>query len=354
MKIHTHTQIHLNKADTVNLGSYYTPQKLVNLAYELLKNNITEEFENYTLLDSSCGYGEFLKYDSLNKKVAADIDEIAIARLELKHKYVINALNIASRATYNIKDNEKLIIVGNPPYNDITSQIKKNIKKQDFVIDIDLKTRDLGISFLRSYVKLYPDYICVLHPLSYLVKSSNFKLLNDFRVQYKLIDGLVISSRYFTNGLEFPIIIALYGKGDMDFDYIKNFTFKIEGGDAFKLNDFDFIGNYLNKYPKKEVKNPAGYFYTMRDINALKRNKTFLKEKCTNAITIEQEHLPYYHYVNLFKIYAKNLPFWCGNLDVFIDNSFFSKHVEDFVKSSKSGKISKVVDNYFKEILCYK
>ena len=115
MEIHTHTQIHLNKADTVNLGSYYTPQKLVNLAYELLKNNITEEFENYTLLDSSCGYGEFLKYDSLNKKVAADIDEVAIARLELKHKYVVNALNMASRATYNIKDNEKLIIVGNPP-----------------------------------------------------------------------------------------------------------------------------------------------------------------------------------------------------------------------------------------------
>lgn len=349
-----HTQIHLNKTDTVNLGSYYTPPKLVNLAYGLLKNNVKDEFENYTLLDSSCGYGEFLKCDSLNKKVAADIDEIAIARLKLKHKCVVNALNMASRATYNIKEDEKLIIVGNPPYNDITSQIKKDIKKQDFVIDAELKTRDIGISFLRSYVRLYPDYVCILHPLSYLVKSSNFKLLGDFKTRYKLIDGLIISSRYFTNGLEFPIIIALYEKGDMDFDYIKNFTFKTEGGDAFKLNDFDFIGNYLNKYPKKEVKNPAGYFYTMRDINALKRNKTFLKEKCTNAITIEQEHLPYYHYVNLFKIYAKNLPFWCGNLDVFIDNSFFTKHVEDFVKSSKSGKISKVVDNYFKEILCCK
>ena len=78
---------------------------------------------------------------------------------------------------------------------------------------------------------------------------------------------------------------------------------------------------------------------------------TFLKEKCTNAITIEQEHLPYYHYVNLFKIYAKNLPFWCGNLDVFIDNSFFSKHVEDFVESSKRGKISQTVDAYFKKML---
>ena len=66
-------------------------------------------------------------------------------------------------------------------------------------------------------------------------------------MQYKLIDGLVISSRYFTSGVEFPIIIALYKKGTMSFDYIKNFSFKAEDGAVFKLNDFDFIGNYLNK-----------------------------------------------------------------------------------------------------------
>lgn len=349
-----HIQIHLNKVDTVNLGSYYTPLKLVNLAFELLKNHIKDEFKNYTLLDNSCGYGEFLKYDSSNKKVAGDIDEAAIVRLELECKYVVNALNKTSRANYGIKDDEKLIIVGNPPYNDVTAQIKRGVKSRNFIIDDELKTRDLGISFLRSYVKLYPDYICVLHPLSYLVKPSNFKLMGNFMKRYKLIDGLVISSRYFTNGLEFPIIIALYERGDMSFDYIKDFNFKVEDGVVFKLNDFDFIGNYLSKYPKKEVKNPAGYFYTMRDINALKRNKTFLAEKSASAITIERKELPYYHYVNLFKKYAKELPFWCGNLDVFIDNSFFSKHVEDFVESSKSGKISQTVDAYFKKMLRFK
>ena len=345
-----HLQQHLNKINTINLGSYYTPPKLVNLAYELLKDSVKEKFEEYTLLDNSCGYGEFLKYDIPNKKIAADIDEIAIAKLELKDKYIVNALNNTDKSNYGIKDNEKLIIVGNPPYNDVTSQIKKDIKDKIFTIDNDLKTRDIGISFLRSYVKLYPDYICILHPLSYLVKLSNFKLLNDFRMQYKLIDGLVISSKYFTKGIEFPIIIALYQKGSMDFEYIKNFIFKVEGGDAFKLNNFDFIGKYLNKYPKKEVKDPVGYFYTMRDINALKRNKTFLKENCANAVAIEREQLPYYHYVNLFKFYAKDLPFWYGNLDVFIDNKFFTEHIEEFVESSKSGKISKIVDSYFRNL----
>lgn len=184
-----HIQIHLNKVDTINLGSYYTYSKLVNLAFELLKNYIKGEFKNYTLLDNSCGYGEFLKYDSSNKKVAGDIDDAAIARLELNHKYVVNALNKTNRANYGIKDDEKLIIVGNPPYNDVTSQIKRGVKSRNFIIDDELKTRDLGISFLRSYVKLYPDYICVLHPLSYLVKPSNFKLLGNFTARYKLIDG---------------------------------------------------------------------------------------------------------------------------------------------------------------------
>ncbi|MGP1580838.1 MAG: adenine methyltransferase [Wolinella sp.] len=336
----------------MNFGSYYTSPRLVNFAYDLLKNNIKEEFETWTLLDNSCGDGEFLRFNGLNRKIGADIDKIAIKNLKIEQKYAVNALNNATRSSYNIKEYEKLIIVGNPPYNDITSQIKKDIKRREFVIDDELKTRDIGISFLRSYVKLSPDYICVLHPLSYLVKPSNFNLLKDFKTHYRLIDCLVVSSNYFTKGTEFPIIIALYEKGSMDFDYVKNFTFKIENGSSFRLNNFDFIGNYLNKYPKKEAKNPAGYFYTMRDINALKRNKTFLKEKCTNAIIIEQEQLPYYHYVNLFKIYTKNIPFWYGNLDVFIDNDFFKKHIEDFVKSSESGLVSKVVDDYFKRIIC--
>lgn len=147
-----HIQIHLNKVDTVNLGSYYTPPKLVNLAFELLKNHTKDEFKNYTLLDNSCGYGEFIKYDTSNKKVAGDIDEAAVVRLEIRRKYVVNALNKTSRANYGIKDDEKLIIVGNPPYNDITSQIKRGVKSRNFIIDDDLKTRDLGISFLRSYV----------------------------------------------------------------------------------------------------------------------------------------------------------------------------------------------------------
>ena len=52
-------QQHLNYIDTVNLGSYYTPEIIVDLAYSILQKNITK-IKDWTILDSSCGYGSFL------------------------------------------------------------------------------------------------------------------------------------------------------------------------------------------------------------------------------------------------------------------------------------------------------
>jgi len=81
---------------------------------------------------------------------------------------------------FNISSNDELIIIWNPPYNDTTSIIRSNIKNNNLKMDIDIKTRDYGISFLLSYNKLNADIICVLHPLSYLIKKLNFNLLKDF------------------------------------------------------------------------------------------------------------------------------------------------------------------------------
>ncbi|EEU7446726.1 adenine methyltransferase, partial [Campylobacter jejuni] len=132
---------------------------------------------------------------------------------------IINALVNPNRKNYDIKNNEKLIIVGNPPYNDKTSKSKKHLKEINYEVDDELKHRDIGISFLKSYVKLNPDYICILHPLSYLIKQQNFKSLKEFKDNYILKDGIIISSKYFTKGSEFPIIIGFYEKGQMDFEY---------------------------------------------------------------------------------------------------------------------------------------
>jgi hypothetical protein len=194
------------------------------------------------------------------------------------------------------------------------------------------------MSFLLSYAKLNADYICVLHPLSYLIKKSNFNLLKKFSKNYKLIDGIIIDSSSFketSKGISFPIIIALYvkHKDGMNYENIKNFNFKTIDSKNFSLNDFDFITNYINKYPlKNKIPNKDDIlFWTMRDINALKRNKTFIKDFGDNAIIIDKSKLDYYIYVDVFKHFSDFIPYYFGNLDVFINNNEFQKYKKFFL-----------------------
>jgi len=48
----------------------------------------------------------------------------------------------------------------------------------------------------------------------------------------------------------------------------------------------------------------------MRDINALKRNKTFLKEYQNNAIIVDKNKLDYYVYVDSFKQWSNEIPYF--------------------------------------------
>ena len=373
-------QKHLNRIDTVNLGSYYTPEIIVDLAYFILQKNILN-VKDFTILDSSCGYGSFLAKKNIAKRVVgADIDEKAISEAKKRINNVDficqNSLVSVCRKNLAIKNDEKLIAIGNPPYNDITSIIRNSIKDASIQdkIDSDVKTRDLGMSFLLSYNKLQADYVCVLHPLSYLIKKANFALLSKFAKNYKLIDGTIISSQEFSDtsrGMAFPILIALYKKDQngMTYDYIQNYQFKVKDDGLLCLKDFDTIVNYVQKYPNKRYLNkndkPVAKFWTLRDINALKRNRTFIESDSYNTVYILMENLPYYCYIDVFKQYADKMPYFIGNCDVIIDNKKFNEIKECFIAQSvhtnpilknkfKFREIPNVklkIENYFKELI---
>jgi hypothetical protein len=333
-------QKHLRYKDKINLGAFYTPQKYVDIVW----NKITPFLDAKSIvLDSSCGYGNFFHYKIECQKKANDIDLIAVEQIkkffpEIK-VFNKNALLNVDREMFNISKNDDLIIIGNPPYNDTTSIIRNGIKKDNVKIDYDIKTRDYGISFLLSYAKLDANIICVLHPLSYLIKKANFNLLKKFTKNYKLIDSVIIDSGTFketSKGISFPIIIALYKKDDlgMDYKYIQNYRFKTIDGHKFALTDFDFISNYIKKYPLKSKlpKENDILFWTMRDINALKRNRTFVHNFGYNTIIINKNKLDYYIYVDVFKEFSYLIPYYFGNLDVFIDNKLFQKYKKYFYR----------------------
>ena len=365
------SQTHLAYESRVNLGSYYTPPEIVGTAWKMLAPYLRSQT---IVIDSACGYGDFLKDCGQSTTIGCDIDETAIdvAKKNNDNKvqfFQANALCDVSRAKFGIPQQSDLIVVGNPPYNDKTSLIRHTIKDVGFDIDEDLACRDLGISFLRSYNKLEADLICVLHPLSYLIKPTNFRLLKEFTANYKLIEGLLISSGEFPESAKhtpFPIVLALYQRDTqgMAYDFIRSFRFRIDGKDnekraapikpqrgamsieGFCLGDFDYINNYVDKYPKKnrptyvdgDVHRSKGddplFFWTMRDINALKRNRTFVEGYSANTIVIDKRKLDYYAYIDVFKRNLHRLPFYFGNCDVLIDDNLFKQYKSAFISDT--------------------
>lgn len=371
------SQEHLEYEDRVNLGSYYTPPKFVEMAWELIKPYVHSQT---IIIDSACGYGDFLIDYGQAATIGCDIDEdaIDIARKNTNKVqfFLTNALSNVSREKFGIpQQSTRLIVVGNPPYNDKTSLIRHKIKNVDFDVDEDIVSRDLGISFLRSYNKLQADFICVLHPLSYLIKQTNFRHLKEFTANYKLIDGALISSGEFPESAKhtpFPIIIAFYRRDTMgmDYNFIRSFPFKIVDGLRFCLSDFDYITNYIRKYPSKQqqpVPDDSLFFWTMRDINALKRNRTFVQNYSSNTIVLDKSKLDYYAYVDVFKRNLYRLPFYFGNCDVPIDDKLFQQYKHFFISDAirhhpyleKHFQIDMIeekvveaqIDRYFRELL---
>ena len=363
---------HLSTQEKINLGSFYTADFLVNAVYIMLKKYV--DSKDYVLLDSSCGSGNFLQLqaiiksgfakDSFSKIIGTDIDKTAlhIAKRTLDSKVILlhkNALHNITREHFSIAQTDRLIIIGNPPYNDRTSIVQNHLKnKESIQIDSALQHRDIGISFLRSYERLKADFICVLHPLSYLIKRANFTALKDFTKAYKLVDSTIISSQFFCKDSKgyFPIIIALYKRDNkgMDYEYICNFKFKTINEKEFSLKGFDYIGNYIDKYPnKKRVVGSKikAMFYTMRDINALRRSKTFINKENSNTIFVTQEKYSLYCYVDVFKSFLSHIPYYFGNCDVMIDFQQFKALESHFIMASESKILSPEILQYFKNLL---
>ena len=229
-----------------------------------------------------------------------------------------NSLANISRESYLIHPQSKLCIVGNPPYNDRTSAVKRKVKEKFDWVDTDVKRRDIGLSFLNSYYKIDADVVVVIHPLSYLIKKTNRLGASVFYGNYSLERHIIFSSHRFEGTVgsnPFPVIMALYVKNRKGVGDVGEIEFETEEGDRFKLSNWDYIGNHISKYPGKERYNPEILFWTMRDINALKRNKTFITTRSNSAVDVDPHKLGYYCYVDLFKRYA-SVPYWMGNFDV--------------------------------------
>lgn len=351
----TSAVLHLSKEDIIKNGSIFTPEHIVLKAKEIISPFIDE---NTTIIDFGAGYGAFIKeFCDLTFKniIATEVDDFSYKYLKntftntnIDVRYE-NSLRNINREKYS---DTKIVVIGNPPYNDITSQYKKGQKGHEEMDEI-VYARDLGISFLKMYSVIKSDYICVLHPLSYLIKKSNFNSLNFFKDNYKLQRGIIFSSKLFEtinkSNIEFPVIIAFYKKcnSGMNYEYIKDFNFEIlNSRSTFKLNNFKTIDGIIEKYPTKNKSNVDLQFYTIRDINALKRNKTFLTGFCSNGIKIGPENIYLYSWLDFFKQNFKPKDYYLyGNLSPLMPKEYdlnkFAKELLIYIVNN-----NEVVHNY--------
>ncbi|MEW6618689.1 MAG: hypothetical protein AB1422_04985 [bacterium] len=354
-----HLAEHLTKNERIQLGSYYTPDVLVKQVHEFIIPYLRDIGKKCIVFDSAGGCGAFIfGLKNYNYRIAdCDLKACQFLKQHFNQHNIFqtNSLKGVNRDKYLISSSAFLIMVGNPPYNDTTSEFRNGEKGQN-ICDEDLYDRDIGVSFLKSYHKLNADIVCVLHPLSYLIKETNFKRLRDFKDNYKLIKGEIFSSALFhgTGIGKFPILVSLYEKcsDGMTFDYIRNFRFNILGSpNTFVLSDFKTTDGYINKYPprKNDVqKSPIGlYYYSFRDINSLKKNASFMTREHPNGIVVTLENLYKYSYLYALKNLFNPENAWLyGNLSPLINIEDVQQNKKLYVLYAiKTNKVFKEMDN---------
>ena len=358
-----HLAEHLPKNERIRLGGYYTPEELVRRVHEFIQSYLDNK-KNVVIFDSAGGCGAFLFDLKHYEYRIADRDsgacEFLKEHFEREKVFHTNSLKEVDRQKYHILPSVFLIMIGNPPYNDTTSEFKNGEKGQN-ICDNDLYDRDLGVSFLKSYHKLKADIVCVLHPLSYLIKETNFKRLRDFKDNYKLVRGEIFSSALFhgTGTGKFPILVALYEKTPlgMTFDYIRQFRFDVLNSKRkFTLSEYKTTDGYINKYPprKNDIKDsPIGlYYYTFRDFNSLKKNASFIVRRHPNGIVVTPENFYKYAYLYALKNLFRPEDSWLyGNLSPLVSIDDVEKNKKLYVSYViKNNRIFNKIESATKEI----
>lgn len=338
------TSKHLTKEERIKLGSYYTPEELVEIVAQYVKPYKAKHQKNIVIADTTAGMGAFSTVFADTDYRLADMDEFVTMSLgekfDARKIFLTNALIGVERKKFQIDPESFLIVVGNPPYNDTTSEFRSG-RKGDIVSDPDLFDRDMGISFLKSYDKLNANVVCVLHPLSYLIKKANFNRLGLFKDNYRLRKSTLFPSSVFpgTGKISFPISVSLYEKDEagMPYEHITRFSFQVNNSaDRFSISKFTTTDGYINKYPPRSLqdhKSPIGiYYYTFRDINSLKKNTSFLDRVIPNGIVVDLDNIYQYAYLYYFKEFFNPINSWLyGNLSPLVDISAVEKHKDKFV-----------------------
>ena len=125
-------QEHLTDSKRINMGSFYTPLRYVSLVSQWLQE---EGVLDASVFDPSCGYGAFFTlavpkahYDFYGNDIDGEAIKNVVEQFPNVKVFNKNIFTSITRGDFGISKDKPLIVVGNPPYNDVTSQINQKTK----------------------------------------------------------------------------------------------------------------------------------------------------------------------------------------------------------------------------------
>ena len=225
-------------------GAYYTPLHIVDKAYDLLAQNLGENWQkNYIVWDMCCGVGNLEVKHSNHRNIfmsTLDQDDIAVmtasrtcvAATKFQYDYLNDDINDDGEIDYSIskkvptalrqaiedakekkKGAKKILVLINPPYGETGSGIgkgdtnKKGIEqsKINMQMDFGYASKELFVQFLTRIQKELPNAtLAMFSTLKYVVAPNFEKFREHWEAQY--LGGFAVHSKAF-DGIkgDFPI-----------------------------------------------------------------------------------------------------------------------------------------------------
>ena len=310
------------KRDKGAHGQYYTPQHAVKAVGALVESAL-QQFPQAALLDPAAGAGALLDPFSAHRRVAADIDPVAVTLLNelgFPEVHLGNSLVGASRAKFGLDDKDDLVVVLNAPFN--------GSNQTQVACDEDYAATDSCVSFLKMVASLNPKAIVSIQPLTTLIKERTFTGMASFAKSFRIKAAFVMSSAEFGfGGEEFPLAVVHYVPGSMTFADVEQFAFPVfknvkgalvDSGERLQLSKVETIkGVIRNMTPKRgdPTESELGvYQFNFRHINFVKAKGNLADTISPSMIPVQLADLWKYAYINCFKRHFVT-DFVVGNLD---------------------------------------
>lgn len=245
----------IKDADIKKGGIYFTPQSIIKRNIEIIKTKTTLPHSKITILEPSCGSGEFINI------VNSEFTNSTITGIELNkeiYKEIVkpefklslgsgngsgNKIEPFINKDYTKWEDKRLfdLIIGNPPY----FVMKKSDIPDIYLDDFDGRPNIFVLFMLISLKKLKPDGILsFVLPTSFLNCLYYDKLRNKIFNEYKIIDIINCDDDKYLETQQNTIIFIVQNRKN-EASSNKNFTLLINNYTIFNTIDKIKILNEL-------------------------------------------------------------------------------------------------------------